>query len=141
MTVEEYFAQAHRLDQKINSDLKEIADLRAIACSISSPGWEERIRASGPKEPPFLHSLERILILEAAIDKEIDTLVDLKEQIRGVINALSDPDEQMVIRYRVLHGYTWEAIGQELHMDAKTAKRRYATGLEHAQLPEFPIEI
>lgn len=141
MTAEEYLSQAHRLDQKINSDLKELADLRATAYSISSPGWEERIRAAGPKEAPFVHNVEKILLLESKINREIDTFVDLKEQIRETINAVNDPDQQIVLRYRHLHGYTWEAIGDELHVDAKTAKRWYDTALETMVLPEKPICI
>lgn len=141
MTTLEYFAQAHRLDQRINSDLKEIDELRALACSISSPGWGERINSSGPKEPAFVHSLEKIMMLEADIDREIDALVDLKEQMREVIGELPDANEQLAVKYRVLHGYTWDAIGNELHIDAKTARRWFEEGVAHTRLPEYPIKI
>ncbi|HHT14497.1 MAG TPA: RNA polymerase subunit sigma-70 [Clostridiales bacterium] len=141
MNAEEYLSQAHRLDQKINSDLKELSDLRAMACSVSSPGWEERIRASGPKEAPFVKNVEKIILLENKINQEIDLFVDLKEQIRDTINGVEDADEQLVLRYRHLHGYTWDAIGLELHVDAKTAKRWYDNALEHMQLPVNPINI
>lgn len=141
MTAEQYYSQARRLDQKINWDLKEIAELRSMARSVSSPGWGERISTSGPKEPGFVRSIEKIMELEAAIDREIDLLVDLKEQMREVINALPSQEEQLVIRYRFLYGYTWDRIGQEFNADARTARRRYESALSHTVLPEFPIEI
>ena len=45
MTSKEYLRQAYRLDQKINSDIEEVARLREIAGSISSP-------LMGDKVPP-----------------------------------------------------------------------------------------
>ena len=36
MTNKEYLRQAYRLDQKINSDIEEVARLREMASSISS---------------------------------------------------------------------------------------------------------
>ena len=141
MTIEEYFAQARFLDQKINFNMKEIDELRALACSLSSVGWEEHIKCSGPKEARFVHTIEKIMDMEAALDREIDLLVDLKEQIKTVIDAIPDREEQLVLRCRVLRGYNWSDIGKELHMDPKTAKNRYDEGLSHAILPEFPIII
>lgn len=38
--------------------------------------------------------------LENTIDEEIDRLVDLKVEIRSVINEVSDCDQQMILRYR-----------------------------------------
>ena len=141
MTVEEYFAQARLLNQMIRSNLREVEDLRSLACSISSPVLKERVCSSSPNEAPFVRSVEKIMALEAVIGQKISMLVDLKEQIRTVIDALPSHDEQLAVRYRVLDGYTWEAIGKELHIDAKTAKHWYEMGVSHAKVPDFPVVI
>ena len=39
MTAKEYLRQAYRLDQKINSDLEEVAALREMASSVSSAAF------------------------------------------------------------------------------------------------------
>ena len=43
MTNKEYLRQAYRLDQKINSDIEEVARLREMAGSISSPVLGDKV--------------------------------------------------------------------------------------------------
>ena len=46
MTTREYLKQAYRLDHKINSDIEEVARLRAMASSISSPILGDKVQTS-----------------------------------------------------------------------------------------------
>ena len=141
MTAKEYLRQAYRLDQKINSDLEEVAALREMSCSVSSPQLTERVQTSRKGDAPFVRCLEKIMELEEKINKEIDLLVDLKDEIRSVIATVEDTDERMVLKYRYVHNYTWEQIGNELHADARTVRRWHGTALLHVILPENPIII
>ena len=49
MTAKEYLGQAYRLDQRINANLEEVARLREMASSVSSPSWEEKAGGSRPR--------------------------------------------------------------------------------------------
>ena len=141
MTAKEYLRQAYRLDQKINSDLEEVAALREMASSVSSPQLSERIQTSRKGDAPFVRCLEKIIELEDKINKEIDLLVELKKEIRTVITTVEDTDERMVLKYRYVHNYTWEQIGNELHADARTVRRWHGKALLHVVLPENPITV
>ena len=141
MTAKEYLRQAYRLDQKINSDLEEVAALREMASSVSSPQLSERVQTSRKGDAPFVRCLEKIIELEDKINKEIDLLVELKKEIRMVITTVEDTDERMVLKYRYVHNYTWEQIGNELHADARTVRRWHGKALLHVVLPESPITI
>lgn len=141
MTPKEYLHQAYRLDHKINSDIEELGRLREMAGSISSPQWGERVQTTRSTEAPFVRSVEKIISLEEKINREIDVLVDLKEQMRDVIASVENTDEQMVLRYRYIHNYTWEAIGDELNADKSTVRRWHGSALSHLTLPENPISI
>ena len=79
--------------------------------------------------------------LEDKINAEIDLYVELKSEIRGVIEKVENPDEQMVLRYRYIHNMTWEQIGDELHADRTTVYRWHNTALRHVTLPENPVKI
>ena len=59
----------------------------------------------------------------------------------GVIEAVSDPNERMVLRYRYIHNMTWERIGDELHAGETSIRRWHASALAHVVLPENPIII
>ncbi len=141
MTEKEYLSQAYRLDQKISSDLEEVASLREMSASVSSPQLTERVQTSKNVDAPFVRVLEKIINLEGRINQEVELLMELKEQIRVVITTVEDTDERMVLKYRYVHNYTWEQIGNELHADARTVRRWHGKALQHVILPENPITI
>lgn len=141
MTIRDYLSQAYRLDQRIDSNIREVSTLRKMMGSISSPVLGDRVQTSRLAEAPFVRSIEKIMLLEEKINAEIDLLVDLKEQIRGVIAAVPDTDERMVLSYRYVHNLTWEQISDELNESVSTVKRRHKSALDHAVLPENFIQI
>ena len=141
MTSRDYLCQAYRLDQKIDSNIREVSNLRKMMGSISSPVLGDRVQTSRPAEAPFVRSVEKIMALEETINAEIDVLVSLKEQMRGVIAAVPDTDERMVLCYRYIHNLTWEQISDELNESVSTVKRRHKSALEHVVLPENFIQI
>ena len=141
MTNKEYLRQAYRLDQKINSDIEEVARLREMAGNISSPVLGDKVQTSRNRDGLFVRNMEKILLLEEKINREIDALVDLKSQMRDVIAAVQDTDERMVLRYRYIHNLTWEQIGNELSADKSTIRRWHGSALAHVVLPENPIKI
>jgi len=141
MTAKEYLSQAYRLDQKINSHIEEVSRLRSMAQGIASPGWGEKVQSSRKTDAPFVGSLEKIIALEHTIDAEIDALVDLKQEIRTVIEAVTNTDWRMVLRYRYIHNCTWEQIGMELNADSRTIRRWHDEALKRVVVPENPIQI
>ena len=141
MTAREYLNQAYRLDQRIHADLEEIERLREMASSVSSPGFEELHNPNRPTEAPFVRCVIKVMEMEEKLNGEVERLMTLKEQMRTVIDALPCVDEQMVIRYRYVHGKTWEEIGDELHADRTTVYRWHNKALRHLTLPENPVTI
>lgn len=123
MTAKEYLKQAYRLDHRIDSDIAEMERLREMACSVGSPGFEEHHNPNRAMEGPFVRVLEKVWLMEEKINAEVDRLVDLKAQMRTVIEAVPNTNERMVLRYRYIHNMTWERIGDELHADKSTVRR------------------
>ena len=141
MKVKDYLKQAYRLDHRIDSDIEELGKLRSMAASISSPTLGERVQTSKKREAPFEKTIMKIVDVEHKIDEEIDLLVDLKTQMREVIQAVEDVDEQLVLRYRYIHNMTWDEISDELAADNSTVRRWHGHALLHVKLPENPIII
>ena len=141
MTPKEYLKQAYRLDHRINSDIAELGRLREMSTSISSPSLGEKVQTNRNTDSPFVKCLERIYSLEEKINEEIDLLVNLKEEIRSVIDMVSNTDERMVLRYRYIHNYTWEQIGDVLGADSRTVRRWHGQALGHVTLPENLLKI
>ena len=141
MTAKEYLHQAYRLDHRINSDIEELQKLREMSMSISSPQFGEKVQTSPSGEAPYVRCLEKMWALEKKINAEIDLFVDLKSEIRTVIEKVENTDEQMVLRYRYIHNMTWEDIGDELHADSRTVRRWHGSALTHVEIPADAIKI
>ena len=141
MTAKEYLSQAYRLDQRIDSNIAEITRLREMACGISSPSWEEKVQTSRNTDASFVRCLEKIMDLEKVVNGEIDTLVDLKRQIRTTVDTVTNVNERMVLRYRYIHNMTWEQIADKLYESVSTIKRQHGSGLTHVKMPETPVVI
>jgi DNA-directed RNA polymerase specialized sigma subunit len=141
MNAKDYLNQAYRLDEKINSDVEEAARLHEMATSIGSLAYGEKVQTSPSGDAPFVRPTEKIELMENQIDREVDLLVDLKYQIRSVIAAVENKDEQMVLRYKYLHFDTWEKIGELMKADARTVRRWHGEALKHVKVPDNPIII
>ena len=79
--------------------------------------------------------------MEERINAEIDKYVDLKAQIHTMLRQVTDVNQQMVLRYRYIHNYSWEQIGEELLAGRRTVIRWRDEALEQLTLPENPIII
>ena len=135
MTAREYLRKAIRLDARIDSDIEEAARLREMATSLQSPGFEEHYGSNHPTEAPFARHVERLIDLERHINTEIDALVELKEEVRHVIDMVDDPNERMVLRYRYILNHTWDQIGEAMHASERTVRRWHGMGLRHIKVP------
>ena len=141
MTVKEYLGQAYLLDNRINSDTKELEELRLMSQTISSPGFEEHYNASRNTDAPYIHTLEKIFDMESKILEEMNILVALKNQIRDVISQVEKPEYQMILKYRYIHNMTWPKIGDMLCADERTVQRWHNKAIARINLPENAIHL
>lgn len=141
MTSKEYFRQAYRLDQRINLNIAELDELRAMACNITSSALSEKVARSRDGNAPFVKAIERITKLEQEIDAEVDTFVNLKTEMRGVIESVEDRNEQLILHYRYILNYTWEKIAELLGTSARTIHRWHDSALRNAVIPKSPTKI
>lgn len=137
MTAKQYLRQAYRLNELIDSDLKELDQLRDLASSVSSPNLSGMPHSPNRNiEPAFVRCLPRIIDLENKVNDEIDRYVDLKEEIRMVINALANNDEKALLKYRYINFCTWETICDKLNVSLRTVHRIHASALQNIKVPE-----
>lgn len=120
MRTKDRFKRAYRLDEKIDSDIRELEQVRSMLYNVSAAYGSERVQTSmrGDKIP---NCIARIEELETLIDREIDAFVDLKTQIRSEIESLENADENILMRYRYIEMMSWNDI---------QVKMRFGDGIE-----------
>ena len=131
MTAKEYLGQAYRIDQRINSKMEQIASLNLLAQKATTvfsdmPGNSTR----------NIHRMEDVIIkivdMESEINADIDSLVDLKKEIAGVIRGVSNLEYQTLLELR----YLWEQIAVQMGYGIDNIYKMHHKALREVIVPE-----
>lgn len=129
MTTKEYLRQVYRIDQRINSKLEQVANLRALAAKATS-----NLSDTPPGGSRNVHSMEativKIVDLENELNAEVDALVDLKREVVGVIKQISNPEYQTLLELRYLCFHSWERVAVEMGYDLRYVHKLHQKALE-----------
>ena len=129
ITVKEYLSQAKFLDQRINSKIQQVAALNDLATKATST------LTGMPRNPNHATSsmedvIAKIIDLQAEINNDIDTLVDLKRSLSKTIKAVDSPEYQTVLEKRYLCFQSWEQIAVEMGYELRWLYRIHGKALE-----------
>ena len=116
MTAKEYLNQAYRLNELIESNLKELEKLEALATHITS-GDTSKDRVQGGLETHDMlgDTMAKIVDLKKEINAEIDKYIDLKKEIREKIMLVQNDTEKLILKYRYIDFLKWEQIAVQLN--------------------------
>ena len=135
MTAKEYLSQAYRLDQRAASKAEQIFQLRGLATQATATMSNMPRNAS-----PNYHRMEGIIVkiadLENDLNADIDRLLDLKREIVKVIDAVENPDQQLLLSLRYLNFKSWEQIAVTLGYSMVYTFQLHKKALENVKVPE-----
>lgn len=142
MNVKDYLSQGYLLDQRINYNLQRLQQMRAAMDGVGSPRLGDvRVRTSQDGEAPFVKAYMRMAELDERINREIDLLVDLRNQIDEVIGSVESEKHHMLLLYRYVEGQSWEEISYRFRAGESTVRRWHEEALRMVKMPEDPIII
>lgn len=135
MTAKEYLNQAYRLDQQIDSKIEQVASLNDLAtkCTATISGMPHNPSRS---TSPMADTIDKIIDLQAEINRDIDALVDLKREIVTVINAVDNPEYQTLLEKRYLCFLHWEQIAVDMHYGIDNIFKLHKKALACVVVPE-----
>ena len=134
MTAKEYLSQAFHIDQRISSKLSQVMRLREAATNCTAT-LTDMPRPDSPSRQQMTDTICKIVDLEREINEDIDRLVDLKAEARRAINAVSDPDQQLILELRYLCYKPWSEIMTELGYSEPTIYRLHGEALKKILVP------
>lgn len=129
MTTKEYLGQISLLNRMINNKLTEIAQLKDMAASISSPQSGERVQTT-PNFDKIGTKYAKIDEMERKIDCMVDELVDKKEKIIQQIDSMEDENTYNVLFARYIEKKTFEVIATEMKYSWRQVVRLHGTALK-----------
>ena len=108
--VKTYLEKARELDTLVHTKLSETDRLRELAECLSSPKLGERVTSSNGNTS--MQTVDKIVDLQAEVNKEIAVLVDLIAEIHTKIEQLENPTERAVLTERYINVKSWEEIAE-----------------------------
>lgn len=113
MTAKEYLSQARYLDARINTKIKQLEALNTLATSATS------VLTGMPHSPNKATSkmadiVDKIVDLQAEINRDIDALVDLNGEMRSKLEMVPAEDYKAILEMRYLCFMSWEQIASNL---------------------------
>ena len=129
MTAKEYLSQAFHIDQRISSKLSQVMRLRETATDCTAT-LSDMPRPDSPSRQQMADTICKIVDLEREINEDIDRLVDLKAEARRAINAVSDPDQQLILELRYLCFKSWEQIAVDMGYELRWLYRLHHRALD-----------
>ena len=136
MTNKAYLPQARYLDTRIKSKLQLVDSLNDLAtnCSMILTGMPKNPGASTSR---MAEAISKIVDLQNEINQDIDTLVDLKREIMGVVKAVTNPELQTLLEKRYLCFLSWEKIAVDMGYDLRYIHKLHIQALGDCRIPFF----
>lgn len=134
MTAQEYFNQAYRLDQRINSKIEQLRTLNELALKATAT-YTGMPHSPNKGSQTMANTVDRIIDLQNEINRDIDELVDLKAEIRTVIDAVSETDLRLILEERYLNWKPWEQIAVSLGYNLRYLHRLHRQALDACVIP------
>lgn len=133
MTKKEYLSQAYRLDQRINSKLAQVTALNDLATKCTTT------LSDMPRNPyrgisTMVDAVEKIIDLQAEINCDIDSLMDLKREIVRAIKAVANTEYQTILELRYLCFKTWEQIAVDMGYNVRHVYRIHDEAVESIRI-------
>lgn len=108
-----YLSRYRRMSKRIDRLLEEQSRWREMALKITpvlsqTPGGGE---SGSPIERP----MDKVLEIDVEINREIDELQIVRQEIRAALNQLEDENLKLLMEYRYIDGLTWEQIAVKMN--------------------------
>lgn len=132
MTAKEYLSQALAINHKIDSKLEQASSLRSLSMKVTTSFGENRVQTTR-KQSPMEEIIVKLMDLENEVNKDIDRLIKIKEDILEVISQVKDINQQVILEKRYISRKTWEDIARETGYDRSTIYRNHGKALKEIE--------
>lgn len=134
MTAKEYLLQAYYLDERITSKTQQIASLNDLATRCTST-FSDMPRNPNRGGSRLEDCIIKIIDLEDRLKKDIEKLINLKQEIMEVIRAVPNIEYQTLLEKRYLCFNTWEQISVDMSYSIQHIHRMHSLALKKIVVP------
>ena len=128
----EFLSQAYHIDLRINSKLEQLESLNSLAAKATTTFGNEPVRGSRD-----VHRREavicKIIDLQNEINDDIDRLVDIKREVREMIESVPSVDGRTILEMRYINYRKWEEIAVSMHYVLRNVRYIHDRAIEYLE--------
>ena len=132
MTAKEYMEQARYLDMQINSKIEQVRTLNELATKVTTV-YSDMPHSPNKNTGRMEETIAKIIDLEHEIDRDIDALVDLKQEIIHIVNSIESAEYRTILEMRYLQFKKWEQIALSMSTNLRWVYRMHGRALNEIQ--------
>lgn len=134
MTEKEYLKRGYEMEVKIKANLEYLSSLRTMATRTNSmlsgmPG------ANGVNKSRQEDIVIKITMMEEEINKDLEQLKLLKDEIKETIDSIEKPKERLVLSLRYVFMLTWEEIATAMMCSLRYVYILHKRALANVKIP------
>lgn len=111
-----FLERVEMLDAIITNKLIEQQQWKDVALGITANMGGERVQSSG-SQSKMADALNKVIDMEAEIDRAVDKLIDKKREVTAVLEQLTNATEYRVLHMRFIQYKSLQEIADEFGKD------------------------
>ena len=123
----EYLKRYRKIDREVNQLLMEKDEIFSLGTKIT-PTYSDMPKGTGENNKTQ-STIEKLEEQEEKINKKIDLLYKVKEDIEKTLHTVEDDTLRVLLRYRYINGLTWEEIAVTMNYDYRWILRLHGKAL------------
>lgn len=132
MTTKEWLMRGWEINKEINALLEEKERAFSHACSVTAPTDREHVTTT--RRNTFEEKTVRYADYEKKIDRRIDELYQIKQEILSAIERVNDYTLRKLLIKRYLQFKTWEQIAVEMNYSWRQIVRLHGKALQKVKM-------
>ncbi len=122
-----YLSRYIPASRSIDRLLEEQYRWKCLAIKVTST--LSPVPGGGESGSPIERPMDKVDELEKEINREIDELVKIREEIEAVLGQLEDRNLRDLMKYRYIDGLTWEQVAEKMHYSWRHTCRLHGEAL------------
>jgi len=133
INAKEYLSQAIWLDKMIANKLEQLESLKALSLKVNSTLSEVKVSGGHHVKSSMEHAIAKVIDLGNEVNDDIDRLVDLKQEIAGVIHQVNNINYQLLLEMRYISGKTWDDVALALNYNSRSVFKVHGRALKEIE--------
>ena len=128
MTAKEFLSRAYRLDTRINNRFEQLNRLKQLA-GRTTAAYSGEVVSHSRNVHANEDAIIRIIEAEQELNREIDELIAIKDDIKQVIALVADPTCRLLLESRYLCMNRWDEVCGKLEVSRSRVFEIHQTAL------------